>query len=192
MLKSSSVPPVIQKKPLTTLSSHIIKDTKEKKNSKDIVKTVVDDARGFVITLDGADRGLVRIHPNSRRLRMQGGKVISKWCHRCLDFRDINLFAITKAKTYSPLCAYCLIDLMSDTRGKGRPAVKTRRDKDGILQYKCSKCKRYKYDIDFPRRINNHPWVPPDKRHYHCKSCHSKYYQQSKRKTNGRAVQRTV
>jgi hypothetical protein len=129
---------------------------------------------------DGAGRGRVRIAPTSDRFRVKMDTIISKRCPRHMEFLPIDEFYIgKKTKAYSSLCRECNMERLREYRSRlnirTRKYQNTRRDEEGLLQFWCSKCKTYKYDIDFPISREKKCVDNRNKRHYHCRECHKEY-----------------
>lgn len=110
---------------------------------------------------DAVGRYLEKRPKNSDVLRMKKGIIVSKRCAKCLEWYDIADFPLRKSGRYIEYCPTCYWEKgqewgrRNSKRLSERKYRKTRRDKNGELTWKCSRCKRYRYIYEYHKDNHN-------------------------------------
>lgn len=134
------------------------------------------------VFLDGAGRGEVNAKKNSDNLRVKGNVIVSKWCPKCKQWLPVEDFTLTKNGNYGTYCSECFCVVREGRRKKSKKYVKEKRDKNGLLMFKCYKCNRYRYIVEYSKDRTRYTG-----RQYTCKECAKKLHKQRyKRNRNGR------
>lgn len=136
----------------------------------------------FTVLIDGAGRGTANVRNGSSNLRVSSGKITSKLCPNCDAWLPIVEFTLTRTGNYSTYCRECFYEFRSDGNTKKMGYIKTKRDENGLLMFQCSKCKDFKYVVEYSRDTAR------GGRSYRCQICekarHKQYYY-TKKETNG-------
>lgn len=108
------------------------------------------------------------IHANERLIRNR--KRICSECREWIPLTDYHIKKRNGRLIFASYCKYCTTEVMIRyRRKKGVGEKKLRRkkvDNEGLIKYRCCRCKRYKYLPDFWKLASS-----PDGIQYSCIEC---------------------
>lgn len=110
-----------------------------------------------------------------------------RFCTVCQEFVEFEFYHLKKRYGnwhFSSYCKVCTVDVMQAYyRRKGRKPQRYRarkEDENGIIKWRCCRCKRYKYSPDFWKLS-----CSPDGLYYYCIAC-------SKRNKKKKSLKRKI
>lgn len=111
------------------------------------------------------------LRPNSETLKIKDGLIIRRRCSKCREWYHISEFSLRPGRlTYSEYCKECRHIIQTGNRPSRVKYRRTKRSDDGLLLYQCSRCKRYKADVEY--RKNHTPYHGID---YCCSACRKRW-----------------